>query len=273
MPTITDTLHGKFMVLANDALGQALIQKNDFEPHFYNVTKNVIKIGDICLDCGANLGYHTITMAKLVGSGGKVISFEPLRVIYQQLCGNVFINDLRNVFCFNVALGNENKMIQMDYVDVDRPQGINIGATKIGGGGDVVQMIKIDDVINFSVSFLKIDVQGSEIFLLDGADTMIRNSRPTMFIEVENQWLNSFGKNSEMLLNKILSLGYVLVRINTEYPCDHVAIPRERTGEIDEIMRDVGHPFDVIDAKSVSLKFERTDWQRDINYSSYTINN
>jgi len=164
-------------------------------------------------------------------------------------------------------------MIQMDYVDVDRPQGINIGATKIGGGGDVVQMIKIDDVINFSVSFLKIDVQGSEIFLLDGADTMIRNSRPIMFIEVENQWLNSFGKNSEMLLNKILSLGYVLVRINTEYPCDHVAIPRERTGEIDEIMRDVGHPFDVIDAKSVSLKFERTDWQGDINYSSYTINN
>ena len=173
MPTITDTLHGKFMVLSNDALGQALIQKNDFEPHFYNVAKNVIKTGDICLDCGANLGYHTITMAKLVGSGGKVISFEPLRVIYQQLCGNVFINDLRNVFCFNVALGNENKMIQMDYVDVDRPQGINIGATKIGGGGDVVQMIKIDDVINFSVSFLKIDVQGSEIFLLDGADTMI----------------------------------------------------------------------------------------------------
>ena len=148
MPTITDTVHGKFMVLPNDSLGQALIQKNDFEPHFYNIAKNVIKPGDICLDCGANLGYHTITMAKLAGSSGKVISFEPLRVIYQQLCGNVFINDLRNVFCFNVALGNENKMIQMDYVDVDRPQGINIGATKIGGGGDVVQMIKIDEVID-----------------------------------------------------------------------------------------------------------------------------
>jgi hypothetical protein len=164
-------------------------------------------------------------------------------------------------------------MIQMDYVDVDRPQGINIGATKIGGGGDVVQMIKIDEVISSGVSFLKIDVQGSEIFLLDGADSMILNSRPIMFIEVENQWLNSFGKNSEMLLNKILSLSYILVRINTEYPCDHVAIPREKMGDIDEIMRDVGHPVDIIDAKSVSLKFERTDWQRDINYSSYTINN
>jgi FkbM family methyltransferase len=273
MPTITDTVHGKFMVLPNDSLGQALIQKNDFEPHFYNIAKNVIKPGDICLDCGANLGYHTITMAKLAGSSGKVISFEPLRVIYQQLCGNVFINDLRNVFCFNVALGNENKMIQMDYVDVDRPQGINIGATKIGGGGDVVQMIKIDEVISSGVSFLKIDVQGSEIFLLEGAEKLIQNSRPIMFIEVENQWLNCFGKNSEMLLNKILSLSYILVRINTEYPCDHVAIPREKMGDIDEIMRDVGHPVDIIDAKSVSLKFERTDWQRDINYSSYTINN
>jgi hypothetical protein len=43
MPNITDTLHGKFMILPNDALGQALMTNHDFEPHFYNVVKNVIK--------------------------------------------------------------------------------------------------------------------------------------------------------------------------------------------------------------------------------------
>jgi hypothetical protein len=47
MPTIADTTHGKFMVLPNDALGQALIEKHDFEPHFYNTIKNIIKTGDI----------------------------------------------------------------------------------------------------------------------------------------------------------------------------------------------------------------------------------
>jgi|LakMenEpi03Aug12_release.lakeMendotaPanAssembly.Ray.scaffolds.fasta_scaffold16917_6 FkbM family methyltransferase len=271
MPNIIEARHGKFLILPNDALGQALMNNGDFEPHFYNVAKNVIKPGDICLDCGANLGYHAVTMAKMVGPAGKVLAFEPLRVIYQQLCGNVFINDLRNVFCFNVALGNENKMIQMDYVDVDRPQGINIGATKIGGGGDVVQMIKIDEVISSGVSFLKIDVQGSEIFLLEGAEKLIQNSRPIMFIEVENQWLNCFGQSSETLLNKILSLDYILVRINNEYPCDHVAIPREKKDLLDIIMKDVGYPIQIVDGKSVKLNFDRTDWQKEINYGGFEV--
>ena len=271
MPNIVDTVHGKFMVLPNDSLGQALTTKHDFEPHFYNVAKNAIKPGDICLDCGANLGYHAVTMAKMVGPAGKVLAFEPLRVIYQQLCGNVFINDLRNVICLNVALGNKPGVIQMDYVDVDRPQGVNIGATKIGQGGDVAELIKLDDVLTSGVSFIKIDVQGSEIFLLEGAEKLIQNSRPIMFVEVENQWLNCFGRNSEMLLNKILSLGYVLVRINTEYPCDHIAIPREKMGDMDEIIKDVGHPVDILDGKSIKLNFDRTDGQRDINYGTYVI--
>lgn len=271
MTNIVDTKHGKFLVLTNDALGQALINKGDFEPHFYNVAKNVIKEGDICLDCGANLGYHTVTMAKLVGKAGKVIAFEPLRVIYQQLNGNVFLNDLRNVITINAALGNKQDIIQMDYVDVDNPNGVNIGATKVGGRGDIVEMLPIDSVIKTAAAFIKIDVQGSEVFLLEGAAELIKNTRPVMFVEVENQWLRCFGQTSETLLNKIMSLDYILVRINTEYPCDHVAIPREKKHLLEHIMKDVGHPIDVIDGKSISVKFDRTDGQRDINYGTYTV--
>lgn len=272
MPNIIEAKHGKFLVLPNDALGQTLMNNGDFEPHFYNVAKNVIIDGNICLDCGANLGYHAITMAKMVGPRGKIIAFEPLRVIYQQLNGNVFLNDLRNVITINAALGNKQDIIQMDYVDVDNPNGVNIGATKVGGHGDTVELLPIDNVIQNGVSFIKIDVQGSEVFLLEGANELIKNSRPVMFVEVENQWLTCFGQTSEILLNKIMSLDYILVRINTEYPCDHVAIPREKKHLLEHIMKDVGHPIDIIDGKSISVKFDRTDWQRDINYGSYIIN-
>lgn len=272
MANIIEAKRGKFLILPNDALGQALINKGDFEPHFYNVAKNVIKEGDICLDCGANLGYHTVTMAKLVGKTGKVIAFEPLRVIYQQLSGNVFMNGLRNVITLNVAVGNEQKIIQMDYVDVDNPNGVNIGATKIGAYGDRVEMIPIDSVIQNGVSFIKIDVQGSEVILLHGANQLIKNSRPVMFVEVEDTWLRYFGQCAESLLNTIMSLDYILVRINNEYPCDHVAIPREKKHLLGDIMKDVGHPIEVIDGKSISLNFDRNDWQKTINYGSYTVN-
>lgn len=272
MSTIVDTKHGKFLILPNDALGQALINNGDFEPHFYNIVKNVVKEGDICLDCGANLGYHAITMARMTGPRGKVIAFEPLRVIFQQLNGNAFLNGLRNIIALNVAIGNQTGIIQMDYVDVDNPSGVNIGATKIGAHGDMVEMIKIDDVIQNGVSFMKIDVQGSEVFLLEGAENLIKNSRPIMFIEVENQWLTCFGQTSETLLNKVMSLDYILVRINNEYPCDHVAIPREKKHLLNDIMKDVGHPTEIIDGKSISLNFDRNDWQKTINYGSYTVN-
>lgn len=272
MPNIIEAKHGNFLILPNDALGQALINKGDFEPHFYNVAKNVIKEGDICLDCGANLGYHTVTMAKLVGKSGKVVAFEPLRIIYQQLSGNVFLNDLRNVVTINAAIGNEQKITQMDYVDVDNPNGVNIGATKVGSSGDQVEMIPIDLVIQEDVSFIKIDVQGSEVALLNGANEMIKKSRPIMFVEVEDTWLRYFQQSAESLLNKIMSLDYILVRINNEYPCDHVAIPREKKHLLLDIMKDVGHPTEIIDGKSISLNFDRNDWQKTINYGSYTVN-
>ena len=180
------------------------------------------------------------------------------------------VDDLRNVYCINAAIGNENKMIQMDFVDVDVTQ-INIGATKVGTGGDVVEMVRIDDIISNGVSFIKIDVQGSELLLLAGADNLIKNSRPIMFVEVENNWLSCFNESSESLLNKLLSLDYILVRINTDYPCDHVAIPREKKHMLDSIMKDVGYPIDIIDAKRVTVNFDRKDGFWNILYGSYAI--
>jgi hypothetical protein len=272
MPQIAETKHGRFLVLPNDALGQALLNKGDFESHFYNVAKNVVKFGDTCIDCGANLGYHTVTLSKLVGANGKVLSFEPLRVIFQQLSANVFFNDLRNVFTLNCAIGDQRGVIQMDYVDIDNRRGVNIGGTKVGTGGDMVEMVKLDNLAIENVSFIKIDVQGSEVMLLRGAEELIKKSRPIMFVEVENNWLNCFGETSETLLNKLMSLDYILIRINTEYPCDHVAVPREKKDLIPAIVKDLGHPYDIIDGKSISVQFDRDGSQRHINYGSYQVN-
>jgi hypothetical protein len=118
---------------------------------------------------------------------------------------------------------------------------------------------------------MKVDVQGSELLLLAGAETLIKNSRPIMFVEVENNWLRCFNESSESLLNKLLSLDYILVRINTDYPCDHVAIPREKKHMLDSIMKDVGYPIDIMDGKSIQIHFNRQS-HSNILYGSYTVN-
>ena len=269
MINIIDTVQGKFMIFPNDALGIMLINTKEFEPHLFNVVKNILKEGDICLDCGANLGYHTVTMSKLVGKTGKVIAIEPQRIIYQQLNGNVFMNGLRNVICIHAAIGNTNGTVQMDYVNYD-VAGVNIGGTKIGNGGENVDLVKLDDIITDGVKFIKIDIQGSEVMLLDGAQQLILHSRPIMFIEVENEWLTYFGSNSEILLNKLLNLNYILIRINTDYNCDHLAVPREYSHKIQDIIKDVGYPIDIIDGKQVKIKFDKGKWNNML-YGSFEV--
>jgi FkbM family methyltransferase len=271
MTTIVNARAGRFMVLPNDALGQVLQEKGDFEPHFHQLAKNIIKLGDLCLDCGANLGYHTVDMARLTGPQGRVVAFEPLRLIYQQLSGNCFLNDLRNVVTLNTAIGHENGVVQMDAVNVDAA-GVNIGGTKVGQGGDTAQIVKLDGLNFKNVAFMKIDVQGCEVRLLEGAEKTIAASRPVMFVEIENNWLNCFGFDSGKLMNRLLGIGYLLVRINTEYPCDHLAVPLEKEHLLGQYLKDLQHPYDIIKGRSVEVRFDRGGPYNHILYGSYTVN-
>ncbi len=270
MPTITETKAGRFMVFPNDALGKCLIENGEFEPHFAQLIKNIIKPGDLCLDVGANLGYHTIEMSKATGPTGKVISFEPLRIIFQQMCGNCFLNDLRNVFPLNFAVGDTNGAIQMDPVNYDAG-GVNIGMTKVGGGGDHVMIKRLDSMGLQKVAFIKLDVQGCEVKFLDGAAQTIAASRHVMFVEVENNWLQFFGSDSAKLLNKFLSMGYMLLRINTAYNRDHLAVPLEKAAMVAEFTRDLAFPVDVIKGRHVDIVFDRGDQYGHILYRSFTV--
>lgn len=234
------------MVLANDSLGKALIKDQDYEPHFFQVISKIVKPGDVVIDCGANLGYHTVTLGKLVGNFGKVISFEPQRLIYQQMCGNVFLNELRNVVALNNAVGDSEKEIQMERIDYSGVD-INIGCTKLGDGGDRARMLTLDGVVeslglaNYNISFIKADIQGCEVMMLDGAAKLIARCRPHMFVEVEG-WLRSFGQTEDTLKKKLIDMGYVLVQIQNDWPTDHICVPVEKESTIPDIIKDLIWP-------------------------------
>lgn len=240
MITLAKTRQGSFLVLPNDSLGNCLLKKEDFEPHFYSIVKNIVKENDICIDCGANLGYHTVTLGKLVGPGGRVIAFEPQKFIYQQLNGNIFLNNLKNVTCVQAALGEIKGKTFIEYVNYEE-ENVNIGGTKLGRSGEQVDLISLDEKINsdIPISFIKFDIQGSEVNALNGAAKLIARCRPVMFVEVEDCWLQYFNTNSKALLDKIISYNYIVFRIDNEYPCDHLAIPVEREKEIPFILKDL----------------------------------
>lgn len=253
MTTIATAKAGRFIVFENDALGKVLQTKGDFEPHFLQIVGQIVRPGDLCIDLGANLGYHSVTLARLTGPNGVVLAFEPQRIIFQQLCGNAFLNDLRNIHIFNAAVGAEDGMIEMDAVNYDHKE-VNIGCTKVGHGGDSVNMMRLDSLKLESVRFIKLDIQGCEERFLDGAAATIAKSRPVMFVEIEEYLLRCFGSSSEQLMNRLLAMNYVLVRILNDYPCDHLAVPAEQAHLIPHYLKNLPCPHAIIKGRAVQVR-------------------
>ena len=130
----TQTEDGKFMCLANDKLGVHLAKGKVWEPHFRRVVSVLLKPGDRVADIGAHIGYNSVVLSKLVGPSGQVFAFEPVRLVYQQLCGNCALNGLTNVWASNVAIGErDNESAEMEPLDFSG-EDVHLMAASIGHG-------------------------------------------------------------------------------------------------------------------------------------------
>src|SRR6185295_11683135 len=98
--------HGVMMYFANDeVIGRSLDLYGEFSESEIALFAQVLKPGMTVIDAGANIGTHTLFFANTVGARGRVFAFEPQRVIYQMLCGNVALNVHGNVMTVQAALG------------------------------------------------------------------------------------------------------------------------------------------------------------------------
>lgn len=213
---------GDFIIFPNDAIAQHIKSGKSWESHFSPVIEQFISPGDTILDCGANFGYNAVLMGKKLNNNGLLVAFEPQRIIHQQLNGNLILNNIFNSITYQVALGDgTQKSTTMRPVDYESSW-VNIGDTSIGEGGEEVDIYKLDDFDFPQVSFIKIDVQGYELFILEGAKNLLTTQKPTLFIEIEPHQLIKFGITENQLIDYIKSFGYRMFKINNEYPCDHI---------------------------------------------------
>ena len=131
---------GKFIIFPNDAIAQHIKSNKFWEPHFKIVIDKFIKPGDTVIDCGANFGYNAVLMGKALNNEGLLITFEPQRIIHQQLNGNLVLNNIFNSLTYQVALGDGSQSsTTMRPVNYELPW-VNIGDTSIGEGGEEVNI-------------------------------------------------------------------------------------------------------------------------------------
>lgn len=196
--------HGYFVVNKNDKhIGASLRVYGEYSEGEVRLFRRLCRPGDVAVDAGANIGAHTVALARLVGEGGCVVAFEPQPVIFQMLCANVAVNGLANVIARHAALGAGAGRVVFPWIDYRAPQDYGAVPLLNASQGVYVDVKPLDAAFEFDrLRLLKIDVEGMEADVLRGARPVIARTRPFLYVE------NNLPEKSEELIRLVWSLGY-----------------------------------------------------------------
>lgn len=167
-----------------------------------------LRTGDVLIDVGANIGMITLKAARLVGGEGKVFAFEPNPRVCRFLRGNVRLNGFENVEIHDVALGNEAATVGFENLRWDDMSRVGKGT---GGNGAEVPARRLDDfTLDFEgkgIALLKIDVEGFEKFVLEGARETLR-ATACLYFEVSTEHFAHYGYSVDELFSMIEASGF-----------------------------------------------------------------
>jgi FkbM family methyltransferase len=198
--------------LLQTRLGQALftraymIYKRLIEARHTDVLLQHIPVGTCVIDVGANIGFFTLQFAQQVGSSGHVIAIEPEAHNFKQLEKQVQRAGFGSRVTLIEAVAAESTGERQLQLDPYHPAN-----HKIGIEGVPVRAVTLDHLAAaqpLPVAFIKIDVQGAEMQVLDGCQQTLSQQHPALFIEVDDEALHSFGSSAATLLQRLAGAGY-----------------------------------------------------------------
>jgi len=174
--------------------------KGSYEPERTEAFINTVKNGHIVYDIGAHMGYYTLIASRLVGPLGKVFAFEPHPYNLRILRRHLELNGLTNCVIIPAAVSDQTGKARFSF-------GTGTGTGHLADSGEIeVETVRIDDLMArgelLPPNVIKIDVEGAEIKVLNGAYNTIRTYRPFIFMEIHD---TSLLEVSDDLL---LPLGY-----------------------------------------------------------------
>jgi FkbM family methyltransferase len=203
-----------WLYLGND-LSWELFVGGEYDPNEFAFLAAELKPGMTFVDVGANEGLYTIFGARCVGARGRVIAIEPSRRECVRLGRNVAANHLRNVEIVPVAASNGRGEALLRVAGYGHEGHNTLGAFIYDTGlarTETVPLAALDAVVRDShlgrVDVIKIDVEGGELAVLQGAREILSRDHPILVLELSEAALRTQGARREEVLNLLKEHDY-----------------------------------------------------------------
>lgn len=193
-----------------------------YDLDMHSVIDSKVKTGMTCFDIGANLGEVALHLASKVGPSGKVYAFEPVKGVYERLTLHVKHNNVNQIVeTHQIALSNRSGIAEIGFADsLEDNQGlgslVNQSNKHVTLHAEVLTMT-IDEFVEQhrirQIHFMKMDVQGAEMFILEGGKYTFSTLSPDLLLEVSPEDLRGVSKTSLDLLRAIEAYGYTINEI------------------------------------------------------------
>lgn len=215
--TFVEVQGHKMFLDPKDSLGLSI--HGAYEPFATSLVKKVVKEGDVVLDIGANIGYYTLILAKLVGQRGKVFAFEPGPLNFALLKKNIEINGYKNVILEQKAVSDRSEMTRL-YLSADNPADHRIYDSHDNRRFIQISAVRLDDYFKDyfgKIDFIKMDIQGAEGLAIKGmANLLRRNANVKVLTEFWPFGLTRCGLEPNEYLSMLLSLRFKLYEVSEQ---------------------------------------------------------
>jgi FkbM family methyltransferase len=215
--SIVDSRYGKFKIINRDSvISLSLRLYGEWAQKEINLLSHFIEPGSVVVDAGAFIGTHTRAFSALVGATGRVLGFEPRKETYGVLVENARLASVENIQVINTALGAAKACVTVSGLCFD--DNLNFGSAgldpivKKTDKGEKINITSIDTIGLDYLDFIKIDVEGMEVDVLNGAKETVGRFRPVIFAECNSlevgipivQWV----RNENYKIYGVLSSAY-----------------------------------------------------------------
>jgi FkbM family methyltransferase len=185
-------------------VGYDILEHSSFEASEIDACMAILNLkreqsgdGVVAIDCGANIGTHTIDWARRMTGWGSVIAIEAQERIFYALAGNIAINNCLNVRAINAAVAEKDGLMEIPMPDYGSPASFGSLELKKRPGNEfigqevryegsslaTVRTLTLDSLNLARVDLIKIDVEGMELEVLQGASKTIQKSKPILLAE------------------------------------------------------------------------------------------